>query len=147
MVIPFGSFMSPMRIVSALARIDNFSQGVSLFLMSPITGVGWFMIPPFRDAGEITRAYSRLDNSFLFVLSTTGILGFTAFLWLLTGIGKLVRTGYRIVSQRNSAVILGLILLALFVHSQFENILFSAWGLMWLWVSVGLLLSLQKNDR
>jgi O-antigen ligase len=143
---PLGSLSSPMRIVSALARVDNFSQGFQLFLSKPVTGVGWFMIPSFQSAMETTKAYARLDNSFLFVLASTGLVGFSAFLWMLARISMLVRRSYRIVSQRSTVIILGLVLLTLIIHSQFENIFFSAWGLTWLWVCVGLLVSLQKKE-
>lgn len=144
--VPTGSFLSPMRIVSALARADNFAKGITLFQSLPVTGVGWFMVPAFENTSEITRAYGRLDNSFLFVLASTGIVGFSAFIWLVLRIGTLVKDGIRNGNQKNTVILIGLILLTLVIHSQFENIFFSAWGLMWWWVSVGLLISLQKND-
>lgn len=137
---PLGSLSSPMRVVSALARVENFSQGLNMFRSSPVFGVGWFMMPGFdQNSLETTRAYARLDNSFLFVLTSTGIVGFTAFLWFLSSIGARIKSTMRRVNTHSYGLFIGFEIATLLIHTQFENIFFSAWGLLWLWVSVGML--------
>jgi hypothetical protein len=107
------------RMWSVTARITNWQEGIHLFLNSPIIGNGF--------------ALRRIDSSILFILVTTGIIGFGFFMYL--GV-RLFRMGFTIQKKFSKAVYLS-ILMVLIVHSMFVNSLFYPQILIWFWVFIG----------
>lgn len=63
---PFGEGVNLLRTFSIASRLENQSQALVVFVKNPILGVG---LGP-----------RKIDNSFIFVLTTTGIIGFSVFL-------------------------------------------------------------------
>lgn len=120
------------------ARIKNWKQALIISRDHPILGVGFNAYRyAQRDYGfldekwQFSHAGAGADSSFLFVLATTGILGFLAYSYF----------WWRVIftSGKND---LGLIVLAsvavLLVHSCFLNSLFYPWILTWLMIILAL---------
>ena len=96
---PFGEGVNLFRTFSIFSRLENQSQALAVFAQNPILGVGF--------------GPRKIDNSFIFVLATTGTVGFTIFLsflkkaWQLTA-DPLAKAAF----------------LAILVHSLFNNSFF-----------------------
>lgn len=132
------------RQASSTARIGNYQTAIAVIQEQPFFGVGfnayryakeryniqtgWVQAPSHADAG--------VDNSFLFVLVTSGIAGFTAYLLLW---GYLIKKAvYRYKKERNIfAVIVLSSTVGLFVHALFLNSLFFPAIMLWLWIQLG----------
>ena len=99
---PFGEGVNLWRTFSIVSRVENQKNALLLFTQKPIFGHGFSPL--------------KVDNSFIFVLATTGIVGFIAFVtflkkvWLMTA-DPLARTS----------------ILVILVHSLFNNSLFYSW--------------------
>lgn len=108
---PFGEGVNLQRTFSITARVDNFKKGINLFSTHPLTGVGYNTLPfsPSNHSG------AGLDSSLLFILSTTGIIGFMSFAYLLFKTQQAVKDPY-----------LKAALLSLLIHSLANNTLFYA---------------------
>lgn len=124
------------RTVSSEARIGSYYQGISIFKESPIYGVG-FNAYRFAKERSISiaakpnigsHADSSNDNSFIFVLATTGVFGLTVFIYMWYRLLKL---------NKKSAVIISSVI-ALFVNSLFINSLFYTPLLFWIWTLMGI---------
>lgn len=74
--------------VGVTARISIWNQAWQLFQEHPMTGVGALHFPRIDLPEAIVPGHSKdlnhAHSNYLQILSTTGILGFTSFLWLLT---------------------------------------------------------------
>ena len=116
---------------SASERLISWHNGVNIFTKNPIVGVGF---NNYRDAlrqENALKLYSAdggnagagVDSSFLFILATTGILGFLSFLsfWVLT-LYNLIRD-YKKKRELISLVFISIIL-GFSINSQFINSLF-----------------------
>ncbi|HXS14696.1 MAG TPA: O-antigen ligase family protein, partial [Candidatus Saccharimonadales bacterium] len=126
------------RVTSSDARIGDAKNALIIFSQHPILGVGFntyryaqyrygFMKP---SSTQPDHGASGADNSLLFVLATTGIIGFAAFLYLLF-------VHMRILLQKKNR--LGLATICSFIiGSFFINGLFYPFILVWLWVILGL---------
>lgn len=127
------------RMWSVTARITNWQEGSNIILNSPIIGYGFNTLRalPRPDAaspyGYISNAAGGIDNSILFILVTTGIIGLVAFANL--GI-HLIRSGL-IISKLPLKAVYFSILVALIIHSMFVNTLFYPQILVWFWIFVG----------
>lgn len=127
------------RNISAGARIVNWQESVGVFAASPLIGQGFDLLravhPTALEEG-ITQSHAAggFDNSFLFVLATTGIMGCIAYLYFLF---SCLRSGF-MQSYTKKAVPLGLIyvltIIVLVVDSQFINSLFYPMILIWFWI-------------
>jgi hypothetical protein len=102
---PGGEGVKLERLYSLTNRLDSMKTGWEVFRHHPITGVGFNLL-------------RGMDNSFIFLLATTGLPGLIAYLWLLKR--QLDATRYT--------------LLAVLVHSLFNNTLFYAPVMLWLWL-------------
>ena len=99
---PFGEGVNLFRTFSITSRYANQIEAIKLFAANPIFGIGSFT--------------SRIDNSFLYVLSTTGLVGFSAFLYLIKVSWKVTQN-----IAAKSAII------AILTHSLFNNSFFYSW--------------------
>lgn len=120
------------RIASSLARVENWQEGWQLFTQRPLFGHGFNTLRytggkllHVTPQGEkiISRSASGVDNSVLFILATTGIIGLVAYSWLALSV---IRRG-------RDPVYLA-ILASLGIHSMFTNSLFYPWVMIWIWI-------------
>ncbi len=113
------------RSFSALSRVENYSETLKIFKISPVFGVGFNNMCLARNRyigieSFSSHACSGSDSSLLLVLATTGIVGFFAFTGLIVNIWK------------SSSPLLKSSLVALFVHSLFSNSMFYPWIMGWI---------------
>ncbi|MBU1327256.1 O-antigen ligase family protein [Patescibacteria group bacterium] len=135
------------RSASAYARIGNWTKTIALVKKSPIVGYGFNTLRFVRgeetngaDSAIPSRAGSGVDNSILFLLATTGIVGAVYYLWLLCRMVRLA--SHPSVSASFVAIL---------VHSMFVNSLFYPWVMIWMWIVIGVrereLAPRQKSAR
>jgi len=125
------------RTFSAAARISTMQHGLKIFSDHPIFGVGFNSYRYFQEkyGFELTdyavpsRAAAGVENSFIFVLATTGLIGFISYLYLLFRIFSLVLLSKnKVLSKITIAVFVGLIGSSLFINSLFYTfIMFLMW--------------------
>ncbi|KKR50565.1 MAG: hypothetical protein UU14_C0009G0026 [Candidatus Roizmanbacteria bacterium GW2011_GWB1_40_7] len=134
------------RTASTQARLTNFEQSFKIIKDHPIFGIGFNMlryenrnrnfVPEYE--WEESNAAAGLDNSFLFIGATTGIVGLIAFLNLIFQIIKFAIQQFSQAKPDLAPAILTLsTLVAILIHSQFNNSLFYPWIMIWLWVLFG----------
>lgn len=138
--------MNLFRQASTNARIGNYQSAIKIITDQPILGIGfntyryakekydihsgWVKAPSHADAG--------VDNSFLFVIVTSGIIGLLAYL-LMWGIS--LKRAY-VLYKKNSnifAIIFISSSAGLFVHAMFINSLFFPAIMLWMWILLGLM--------
>jgi O-antigen ligase len=140
--------MNLFRIASSTARLANYEVALRVIADHPVIGVGfnsyrytkglygldhdWVDAPSHADAG--------VDNSFLFVLATTGVVGGVLFGWFWVGILKKL---YRIFRKKKTSItaVAFASICGLFIHALFINSLFFASILFWVFILLGLSLS------
>ena len=115
------------RTFSAEARIVDYQKTLLIFSKSPIFGVGYdnLCIAYQRYIGVqsfSSHACSGSDSSLLYILATTGIIGFAVFIFGIIKIAKSLK-----VSPMSQ--ILAASFAALLVHSLFSNSLVYSWVL------------------
>ena len=124
---PAGDGVKLERLYSVFSRFDTWRQAVRIFADHPVLGVG-FNVYRYaqRDYGFntdpkwlVSHANAGSDSSLLFVLATTGVIGFVAYLWYL----------YQLTTHNPQ---LTTTIVALLVHSFFLNSLFYPFVLLWL---------------
>jgi len=127
-----------LRTASGVARIESLQTGVGIFQQSPILGVGF---DAYRYAQhkiglngiywQVIHSGAGTDNGFLFILTTAGIVGLAAFLYLLFRIFLLARQN----SKKNIyAMVLFAGLAGLIIDGFFVNSLFYVLILEWVWI-------------
>ncbi|HOX96021.1 MAG TPA: O-antigen ligase family protein [Candidatus Woesebacteria bacterium] len=121
---PFGEGVNLTRTFSIFSRIESWKQGFALFVQKPLLGWGYNTL---RGVGGTRFA---IDNSFLFVLATTGLAGLAAYLSIL------------IRGFRSSVIAVKPVIVSLFVHALFNNTLLYIWITAALW----LLFSIQESS-
>lgn len=122
------------RIVSSEARLETSKNAITIIGNQPVFGVGFNAYRyvqlryGFRNdkAEVISHADSGVDNSILFILATTGIVGFLFYvlMWI------------RIIKRSNALVVASVI--GVLIDSLFVNSLFYIYIMFWLWVIIGL---------
>lgn len=143
-VLIFGIILSPLsfqsegtnllRTASSEARIEEAQKAWKIFLNNPVIGVGFNAYRYVKgennqnSASIADHAGAGTDNSFLFVLGTTGIVGFLAFLYFLFSLGKTAVQQKR----KSEKALLVSTLGGLLVGSLFVNALFYVFLLEWL---------------
>ncbi|MEK7160292.1 MAG: O-antigen ligase family protein [Patescibacteria group bacterium] len=146
-------FMSPksfktegtnlLRTVSSEARIVSIKQGFYIFEKNPVFGVGFnaYRYAQNKYLGlnniywKTTHSGAGTDNSFVFVLATTGIVGFIAYIYFLYNIFYLSK--FNLVKSKY-AVVLFSSLLGLLASSFFINSFFYVFILEWVFILAGL---------
>jgi O-antigen ligase len=128
-----------LRATSSEARISTVREAVTVIQKNPLYGVGF---NAYRYAEnrlgliggakwEVSHGGAGTDNSFLFVLATTGIIGLAAYLWL---IYKIFALGLTNIRKNKLAVVLLSSLAGLIFSSLFINSLFYVLILEWIWI-------------
>jgi len=120
---PRGEGVNLARTSSITQKITNFKTSTNIISDSPLFGVGYNNICLYNSANNNANSCSGLDNSFLFVWATSGIIGLVGFTYLILNI-------YKTAFIRPSLV-------AVLIHSQFTNTFFYAWIMFWLMILWG----------
>src|SRR5258708_6751101 len=127
-----------LRTASGNARLDSIGNAVVIFKDNPIFGVGFNSYRYAQKRYGFINEDKRLihsgagtDNSFLFILATTGIVGFLGFLYLLY---KIFNLANRMIKKNQYALILFVSILSLGVNSFFVNSLFFPSLMLWVWI-------------
>ena len=113
------------RTFSAVAKIGNYKNTLQIFSTSPVFGVGYNNLciayqKYIGVQGFNSHACSGSDSSLLFVITTTGISGFMAFVFFISRIIKSRKDkSYLTILSAGSA--------SVFTHSLFSNSLFYPW--------------------
>jgi O-antigen ligase len=123
------------RIVSSEARLETAKNALLIIKNNPLIGVGYdaYRYAQFRyglrsEINYNSHADASPDNSFLLVMSTTGLIGFCLFVFLWFRIIKL--------KIKNALVIASIV--GIFVNCLFVNSLFYPSIMLWLWVILAL---------
>lgn len=122
------------RIVSSEARLETARNAILIIKNNPLIGVGFnsYRYAQLRyglrnnSAKMISHADAGVDNSFLFVIATTGIVGFVLYLFLWLRILKF------------ASILAFASITGVFVDSLFINSLFYSFIMFWLWVVIAL---------
>lgn len=117
---PFGEGVNLYRTFSIFSRFDSWNNGINLFLQKPVFGWGYNTLRSLR--GE----RFQIDNSYIYIAATTGILGLTSFLYLLY---KSIKNINRLPEK--------VFFLSIILHSFFNNSLFYIWIFFVSWVVLG----------
>ena len=140
---PSGEGVRLLRTMSISSRIADSFEAINLWKTAPLFGVGFNTVRFVRNEqpesvnAEIAHSAAGFHNSFLFLLATTGIFGLASFIWM----GKKL---WELVDPRNRQV-LGLTLLAVCIHSLFDNSLFYPSVMVWIFLTAGW--SLRKVNK
>lgn len=127
------------RIASSEARLQSASIAVSIIQKNPLLGVGF---NSYRYAQnkygflnglnwETTHSGAGTDNSFLYVLATTGVIGFAAYIYL---IYKILNLGRIYMKNKKISLLLISIMLGVLVDSLFVNSLFYVYIMEFVWI-------------
>jgi len=141
--------MNLLRTGSVIGRLESFSDALSVFSSSPIFGVGFnaYRYAQFRlgllDVNWLmTHAGAGVSNSYLFVLATTGMVGFLLFLFFLYFLFKIL------FERRKQGIALAdfaiAALIGILVHSLFDNTFFYPFTMLWLFILMGITVSQRK---
>lgn len=131
------------RINSTKARVGSSQNALIIFQKNPIFGVGFNAYRYAQERYGFIKGITAIedhsgagaDNSFLFVLATTGIIGFIAFGYMWFSILKNV---YSKMKENPIAIVVFCSSLGLFVNSFFINSLLYPFIMAWMWILIGL---------
>lgn len=114
---PYGEGVNLWRTFSIYSRLENSRIALDFFLQKPLFGWGLGLLP-------------RISNSFIYVLASTGLVGFSIFIYFLSRICLLSRTNR----------LLTTLLLTSLVHSLFNNSYFYLFEAVFFNLALGLTL-------
>ncbi len=140
----YGEGNNLLRTVSIESRLGSMTTALTIFTKEPVFGTGF---DSYRYAQrrygflggniwEATHAGAGTSNSFLFVLATTGIVGFGAYFFLLYSLFQQAK----VISKKNKlwGVLLCVSLFSLCVDALFENTLFYPSIMLWIFTLIGI---------
>lgn len=138
----FSEGTNLLRIASAEARLDSVKNALTIFKDNPVLGVGFnsyrYAQRRYGFVNEdkmLVHSAAGTDNSFLFILATSGLIGLSAFLYLLYNISNL---SYSKIKKNYFALVLFVSIISLGVNSLFINSLFFPQLMLWIWIVAGL---------
>lgn len=143
--------LNPLRLASSEARLVSARQATNIFSKNPVFGVG-FNSYRYTQVRYGTRtpngiassnADAGTDNSYLFVLATTGVVGFVFFAKFLFEIVNSLLKVYK----KNKSVFAAIALssfVAILADSFFINSLFYIFIISWVFILVGITLSRKQ---
>ncbi len=120
---PFGEGVNLFRTFSITSRLFTQQQAIKLFFAKPLFGWGFDTLP------------ISVDNSYLYIAATSGLLGLVTFINLLKHIWK----------QGIVSPVFTSIFLILLTHSFFNNSFFYLWATILLWASLAVLPKVTKS--
>ena len=132
------------RTASSAARITSAQEAIAIFSKSSFIGVGFnaykyaqvYYGYRIEKNTEKSHADAGTDNSFLFVLATTGVIGFSFYMWFWWTIFQRRYGNYMRTKNVIEAVMIAMIL-GVFIDSFFINSLFYSPILISLMVMLG----------
>lgn len=142
---PGGEGVNLLRTISVEARWENNLEAVNLWRSSPLIGVGFNTLRFIRTEAlseDLARSGGGFHNSWLFLLATTGIIGFLTYLLVWQRIIKEKIKG-KLFTEKNTLVLASLTAVA--VHSFFDNSLFYPAVMFWVFILMGTINS-EKNN-
>jgi hypothetical protein len=130
-----------LRFASVEARIESSKTALNIWSDNPM-GVGFNAYRYAREKyGEKdnsrffpSHAGAGVDNSFIFVLVTSGVLGFGAYIYLLY---KMLRLGIDNIKKNKFALVLVVSLIGLMANAMFINSLFYSFIVLWIFILAG----------
>jgi len=135
-----------LRVYSSMERVKSAKIAMDIFSKNSIIGVGFntyrFAQNKYGyltdEKWEITHSGAGTDNSFLFLLATTGVIGFFVFINLLRKIFQHVFTNIKKADYYNRrwAIVVFSSLIGLIVNSFFINSLFYPPIMLWVWMII-----------
>lgn len=136
------------RFDSTVSRLSNWSESVQRISQKPMLGYGFNVLPFLQQESSVSsKAGAGIDNSFLFVGVTTGLVGLIAYGWLLW---FMIGVGNRALIVKKTST-LGIVylatLVALVVDSMFVNSLFYPWVMVWVWILTGVVEVTSDSSR
>lgn len=141
-----------LRVNSSKARITTSENALIIFQRNPLFGVGfnayryaqkrYHFLSPNQSNITADHGGAGTDNSFLFVLATTGIIGFAAYLYLLW---QIVLLSKNTITKNMFAPVIIASLVALSIDSFFINALFFPYIMIWMWIVIGLGENIDKS--
>lgn len=145
------------RIVSTKARIETTSNALIAIKENPILGVGfntfrYYQIQKGLRVGEgaiYSHSDAGTDSSLLFVLATTGLIGFLAYVLILKKIIEKALFQIKIgnSTERKIGILVITSIIGLLSHSFFVNSLFYPFIMLWIWVICGLLSNKNAKEN
>ena len=143
---PAGEGVNLLRTLSIESRLKDSQEALSIWQKSPIFGVGFNTLRFTRGLTEVSEGTTSLPhagagfhNSWLFLLVTTGVVGLIAYLWLWVSILKAFDW------KEPKGQLVWLSVMAVFIHSFFDNSLFFAPIMFWVWSLAGSFSKFPKN--
>ena len=117
---------------------------MDLFKKKPVFGYGFNLLRTIQEPGlstkepfQISHASGGVDNSFLFVLVTSGIVGGICFIRFCISLWNMGKKLAETKKERRLGMIFLISLVAIAAHSMFVNSFFYPWILIWLWIVTG----------
>lgn len=126
---PFGEGINLFRTFSIFSRMESWQIGLNLFSQKPLFGLG------YNTLRSISGERFQIDNSFIYIAATTGLVGLIAFINLLKEVLRLTT----LLPQK-------LFIFALLIHSLFNNSLFYIWIYFVFWLISGLQITRYKES-
>lgn len=139
---PAGEGVRLERVYSVNQKLLNYQESLILIAKSPVFGLGFdnICIAKYNFLGKFdaaSHACSGLDNSFLFILATSGVIGSIGFLYFISWLVKN--------SLNNSfGIILKTSLIAIGIHGLFTNTLFYNFILGWVGCLIAIGISFKE---
>lgn len=123
-------------------RITSWQHALIVASEHPVLGIGFnayryaqrqygFMN---NNVWEVSNGAPGADSSLLFILATTGMVGLLVYLYL----------GVKLIRLSRDNIIIYATIIALLVHSWFQNSLFYPWIMGWMWILLGSQVREQK---
>jgi len=130
---PGGEGVKLERVASIEQRIESWQQALVIWQKNPLFGVGFNNYRYFsRDSDffstdwQINKAGAGVENSFLFILATSGVIGLMGLIGLIRRI--VIET---LASKSNFKYLVLPSLAAITIHSFFLNSFFYPWVIVW----------------
>lgn len=125
----FGEGTKLLRTSTIISRLSNWEQGLTLINKKPIFGFGFNTLRFVkRDLGMesykwyFSHSAGGLDNSLLFLIATTGIVGAFFFLgWV-----------WEMISKNKNNLLIIASFSTIFIHGIFSNSWFYPWTMIWM---------------
>ncbi|MBI2621721.1 MAG: O-antigen ligase family protein [Candidatus Levybacteria bacterium] len=138
-----------LRFASTEARIDSSKRALEIFQKNPM-GVGFNTYRFAREKYEKTEwtgfgpshSGAGVDNSFVLILVTTGLLGLMSYVYLLY---KLFKLGFAGLKKNKISLVLIISLGGLAVNALFINSLLYSFIMIWIWILAGLTESKKRG--
>jgi len=142
------------RVTSSEARLSSATTAVAIVKEHPFLGVG-FNAYRYAQKEQLsahdwmeTHAGAGTDNSFLFVLATTGIVGLIFYIYLWVQIGRVIYQQRAKTADRQKwgmSVVTLASVGGVFISALFINSLFYIFIMEWLWILLGCTILSKKQ--